>query len=268
MTRLGIIGLGAMGLALTERLRAGGLSVSGYDIKESAKPPFEEAGGQWAESLEALCGTTDTVLVLVQSAAQVETVLTELGAACSRPTLCLAGATIEPEVLIGLAKQLPDNLTLLDTPMAGGVEAARTGELVFFVGGSSDDYDRVRDVLDVISQKAPLVGGLGTGQVVKTVNSMMLHAARAGAIEAMNVLEAWASANQVDLASARDGMSSTTGDNWTLRNWDYLKHYTGPRWTVKDLDIAITLADQLSIDVPVAGYLREHFAEDVQTIKH
>lgn len=266
MTRIGIVGLGTMGLAITGRLRQHGITVSGYDVDTAAQEPFVARGGAWAGTLGELCAETDTVLVLVQSAAQVRAILSEIAQSMSGPVLCLIGATVQPSDVTDLAASAPPGLRLLDAPMAGAVQAAESGQLVFFIGGDAADHASITDVLDVIAAGAPLVGDLGTGQLVKAVNSLMLHAARAGVDEAMELLDAWAQHHRVDTDASTRAMTATTGDSWALRNRAFVQRYRGPKWTVKDLDIALHLADALGLEAPVATYLRDHFAADVGSV--
>ena len=102
---VGIIGLGLMGTALSERLIAAGAPVVGFDIEASSCDKLQASGGMAATSVRDLAGRTWTILVAVYNGPQVEALFAEIesGAGSARPTLVCA-TTCTPDEIIRLAR--------------------------------------------------------------------------------------------------------------------------------------------------------------------
>ena len=76
---------------------------------------------------------------------------------------------------------------MVDSPVSGGTIAADAGTLTFMVGGSADDFKRASTFLQCMGKKIVHCGALGSGQIAKVCNNMVLAISMIGVSEAMNV---------------------------------------------------------------------------------
>ncbi len=171
-TRVGVIGLGAMGGAVAERLVSSGFTTSVYDTDEAAVNRIVAHG--------ALPGTKTSVArcdVLLTSLPSDRNVLEAVIGSDALSTL--SGGT-----LIELSTILPDTMKelaaharkadvhIVDSPVSGGPNEARAGTLVLLVGAEDADVERARPVLDAIGT-IERVGSVGQGKAMKLVNNTM-----------------------------------------------------------------------------------------------
>ena len=146
----------------------------------------------------------------------------------------------------------------LDAPVSGGDLGAKNGTLTVMVGGDEEIFDEIKAVIDVFSGKVNLQGGPGAGQHTKMANQIMI----AGTMTGMTELLVYAKAAKLDVEKVLDTVGGGSAANWSLTNYaprilkqDYsagffVKHF------VKDLNIALTEADKMGIDLPATKEAR------------
>ena len=82
-------------------------------------------------------------------------------------------STISPAITREVGRRLSERgIAMLDTPVSGGVAAAKTASLTFFVGGEKTVFERVRPLLETMGKTIFYMGPLGTGQVTKLANQI------------------------------------------------------------------------------------------------
>ncbi len=194
MTRYGWLGLGAMGEPMMRVAARAGLEIVGFDVNP-AKRGMTEPNFTFVESAAAAATGADVLVVMVTSAAQVESVLFGDDAAAdslSSGAVVLIMSTVGPGAIVDWAARLePRGVTVVDAPVSGGVSRAVTGDLLVMVGGDEFAVARVRPMFDAVATVAPLVGpNVGDGQRIKLVNQVLcgIHIAAAG--EALAFAEA------------------------------------------------------------------------------
>jgi 3-hydroxyisobutyrate dehydrogenase/putative dehydrogenase len=189
--RVGWIGLGAMGSPMAARLGEEGHQVVGYDIDPSRADPLTAVAGSIAEAV----ADAEAVVVMVATSDQGEAVLFDpAGAADALPdgAVVVVTATVGPDAVTGWAERLAaTGIRLVDAPVSGGVERARTGRLLVLASGASNDLRAVEPVLRALGGDFEPVGGKpGDGQKVKLVNQLLCGVHIAAAAEALGFAEA------------------------------------------------------------------------------
>lgn len=177
--RLGVIGLGAMGLPMASHLLAahGALTVH----SRTPKPELERAGARWAATPRELAEHSDTVLVMLPDLPQLEPMLTGPDSLLASGTslLLMIGSTCSPVALRDLAARLSTEsdgrVRVLDCPVSGGDTGARSGNLSIMAGGTDEDADRAARLLAPCGTLRHL-GPLGAGEVTKACNQMIVGA--------------------------------------------------------------------------------------------
>jgi 3-hydroxyisobutyrate dehydrogenase-like beta-hydroxyacid dehydrogenase len=175
--RVGFLGLGQMGTAHALRLRSQGVPLTVYDRTIAHSAALARAGAKVAPTVSALAGVTDVVFVSVSDAHAVRDVLfgrRGLVRNLRQGRLVVNLTTVAPEEARALAKRVEhENARYLEATVGGNVEAARTGEVVFFLGGETSDYDRVAPVLARMGRPLPLMGPVGAGSSMKLVHDLL-----------------------------------------------------------------------------------------------
>ncbi|TFH71325.1 NAD(P)-dependent oxidoreductase [Cellulomonas sp. HD19AZ1] len=186
--RVAVLGLGAMGLPMATTL-ARTFTTVGYDVAPERVTLAVEAGATAAASVAEACAGTDVVVVGVRDGAQLDAlVLGEGGVADS----LAAGAVVVITSTVGEAavRSVADALAArgihtVDAPVSGGPVRAGQGDLLIMVGADDAALAAAQGVLDALASSLTVVGGIGAGQQLKTVNQLLCGIHTAAASEAL-----------------------------------------------------------------------------------
>lgn len=146
ISKVGFVGLGAMGAGMATSLVKAGFDVWGYDVYEPSIQKFVAVGGKAraAVSPAEAAGGAEVLVLMVQTAAQAEDVLFGAGAAAKAlpdGSVVILNSTVSPSAVRDLSTRLSSlekNIKLIDAPVSGGVARAAKGELT--VLGTSTSY--------------------------------------------------------------------------------------------------------------------------------
>jgi 3-hydroxyisobutyrate dehydrogenase-like beta-hydroxyacid dehydrogenase len=184
---LGFIGLGNIGGPLCANLVADGHELVVHDVDPDRMEALGALGAEPAATPEAVGATADCTFLSLPSPAVMESVARRW----------LEGAGGSGKVLVDLSTNAPATVRrvgevlagagcrLVEAPLTGGAVGARTRKLVFIVGGDDDDVARVRPLLDSLGRATVHLGGLGSGNVGKLVNSLVAFATQWVSLEGM-----------------------------------------------------------------------------------
>jgi 3-hydroxyisobutyrate dehydrogenase len=194
MTRVGWIGLGAMGRPMVGVAAAAGLGVKAFDVNPRQLDNIEQPGPAASSQEDAVQGA-DAVVIMVATPAQGEEVLFgERGIASSLQAgaVVVIMSTVGPQSVMRWAELLgARGIDLVDAPVSGGVTRAGTGELLTMVGGADTAVAKAREVLDAVSGSVIQIGpNPGDGQRMKLVNQLLCGVHIAVAAEALGFAEA------------------------------------------------------------------------------
>jgi 3-hydroxyisobutyrate dehydrogenase/2-hydroxy-3-oxopropionate reductase len=176
MTRIAVVGLGAMGARIAQRLLDAGHALTVYNRTPAKAQPLEAAGAIRAETPAEAARGAELVLSMVSSPAALEAVTDGpdgLAAGLGGAAL-IDMSTVGPDAVRRLAQALPDGSPLLDAPVLGSTGEAEQGTLQIFVGGPVEVAQRWMPVLSALGTPWH-VGDLGAGAAAKLVaNSTLL----------------------------------------------------------------------------------------------
>lgn len=186
--RVAVLGLGAMGLPMATTL-ARTFTTVGYDVAPERVTLAVEAGADAATSVAEACAGTDVVVVGVRDGAQLDALV--LGAGGVADSLA-AGAVVVVTSTVGEAavRSVADALAArgihtVDAPVSGGPVRAGQGDLLIMVGADDTALAAAQGVLDALASSLTVVGGIGAGQQLKTVNQLLCGIHTAAASEAL-----------------------------------------------------------------------------------
>jgi 3-hydroxyisobutyrate dehydrogenase-like beta-hydroxyacid dehydrogenase len=249
---VGLIGAGRMGLPIIGHLVRNGFSVPVHDLDQAKRAAVEAKGAQWAQSAKELAERADFVLICVGYDREVKDLLGSGGAlAAARPgTVIAILSTIHPRTVQELAGQLqPRGVEVIDSTVCRGSWAADEGTLLSFVGGSADVVARVTPVLRAYSSDVVHTGPVGTAQVAKAVNNLILWACLVADHEGLALAQRYG----VDIEALRRALLTSSSANHALENWGNQTM----AWAQDDMAIVAEMADDCGISLPQAGVVRE-----------
>jgi len=193
---VGMIGLGLMGTALTERLLEAGYAVWVHNRTREKAAALVARGAQWADNPLAVC---DRVLISLYTTDTVEEVLGQLDGGLRPGQILIDTTTGEPEQTVRLGARLAvRGVHYLDAPISGSSEQTRRGEATAIVGGPQEAFAACRDLFDCCAQKAIYAGPCGSGSRMKLVSNLVLGLNRAELAEGL----VFAQTQGIDLEAA------------------------------------------------------------------
>ncbi len=264
--KVGVIGLGTMGLGAAQNLLRAGHETWGCELRDSARAAFAAEGGHTVSRAADLPPDLEALVLFVVNAQQVEQVLFSVSGGIDRlapGTVVVCCVTMAPEAVRALeAKLAPRGLLLLDAPVSGGQVAARAGTMTIMASGSDAAFARAEPVLEAIGGKVWRLGeAIGVGSTVKMVNQLLAGVHIAAAAEAMALgIRAGA-----DPQTLYDVITTSAGNSWMFQN--RVPHIlTGDDTPlsavnifVKDLGIVLDQARSLTFPLPLAAAAHQLF---------
>jgi 3-hydroxyisobutyrate dehydrogenase len=180
--RIGWIGLGNMGIPMSQQLIKAGYPVTVYNRSKEKEASLKAAGAAIASSPNELIQQTDIVFIMVSNDEAISEIFngdTGLLSAKAAGKIIINMSTVSP----GISKQMAalcrdqDN-DYLDAPISGSVKQAEEGQLVIMVGGEANTFEQAKPILEKLGKLALLVGGNGAGNTAKlAINTLLgLHA--------------------------------------------------------------------------------------------
>jgi 3-hydroxyisobutyrate dehydrogenase-like beta-hydroxyacid dehydrogenase len=177
-SKLGFIGVGAMGLRIAGRLLKHGFQVAVFDRDPAKAKALIESGGTVARSIAELASGADVVLSSLTNGEAVHSVYTGPGGVLEniRPgSLIIELSTVSPETsreLYGLGSKR--GVSVLDVPVSGSTPAAEQGLLTLLGGGDEDSFNSAKAIFTAIGRQHFYVGPSGSGSTMKLVVNTLL----------------------------------------------------------------------------------------------
>jgi 3-hydroxyisobutyrate dehydrogenase-like beta-hydroxyacid dehydrogenase len=219
ISRVGFIGLGAMGEPMAGAVRRAGFEVAASVYRRrDALERLRENGITEASDGSSLAAGSDAVILCVPDAPQVEEALFGARGVAegARPGLLVIDmSTISPVASRRFAERLAErSAEFVDAPVSGGPARAREGTLTIMAGGSSDAFARAEPLLRAMGTPHHL-GPVGMGETVKLVNQIIIANVMIANVEGL----VFAQRAGADLDAVRNVLASATASNYLLAQW-------------------------------------------------
>jgi 3-hydroxyisobutyrate dehydrogenase len=259
MTRVGFVGLGTMGVAMAANVARAGFPLTVWNRTPGRAGPLVEHGATEAGSPADVAAASDVVVICVSDTPHVADVLfgpggIAIGAAPG--TLVVDCSTISPAATRSFAGRLAaSGVGIVDAPVTGGSEGAQKGTLSILVGGLPEDVERARPILEVMGTTITHFGPVGSGQVAKAANQVILAGTYLAVAEGL-VLAMKAGLDPDQVVAA---LSGGAAQSWVLANRSgrmIANDYPlGFRIALhrKDLGIVLDLAREVGAALPVSA---------------
>jgi 2-hydroxy-3-oxopropionate reductase len=257
--KIGFIGLGVMGRPMAQNLMEAGYELVLYNRTLEKAEEIAGDGSTVAESPREAAESCDLIVLMLPDSPQVEEVVEgEDGVleGLKEGALIVDMSTISPVVTRELAEKLEERgATMLDAPVSGGEPGAQQGTLAIMVGGSEEDFERARPLLEVMGDTITHVGPTGAGQTAKAANQIVVAVTLEGISEAL-VLASKAGVAPGKILEAISG--GLAGSNvMEAKKENFLEHDFEPGFRVdlhhKDLGIALATGREYGVSLPVTA---------------
>jgi 3-hydroxyisobutyrate dehydrogenase len=262
MNRIGVVGLGNMGLGMAASLVRAGFQVTGFDISPTRREPAEAAGVAVLPAVTDLLQTADALVFSLPYARDVEAVVTADGGLLTRTdrkVVVIDTSTSDPATTRRLATRLAAaGHALLDAPVSGGPSGAADGTLTMMIGGTDEDVSAAKPLLDALSSRAIHVGPSGAGNIAKLVNNLLVAAHLVTTGEAMRLsqaagLSAEDALKVVNSATGRSAISEIMFPRWILPGTFDSGFSAG--LMRKDVRLALDMAAAAGVDFPLSTHV-------------
>jgi 3-hydroxyisobutyrate dehydrogenase/2-hydroxy-3-oxopropionate reductase len=251
--RVGIVGVGRMGLAMLKHLIKQGYQVTACDIDDKQLAKARDAGGAAVATPAEVARAADFVIVAVGYDEEVRQVVLEVDgllANLAPGSIIAVSSTAKPDTVKALDEQAKAHgVAILDAPICRGRFAADDGTLLALVGGKPDVVERGRAIYRCFCSDYAHLGEVGHGQVGKTMNNLLLWINAVGLIEAGRL----AQTTGIDLVKLRAALLISSGASDALKEWDMVSF----TWALKDMQIVADLADKAGLSLPITGAIKE-----------
>jgi 3-hydroxyisobutyrate dehydrogenase-like beta-hydroxyacid dehydrogenase len=263
---VGLVGCGRMGRALARHLLAAGTDVLAVDPDPAALEQVVGWGASPLPDAATLARDSDLVLVVVVDDDQVVEAVTGADGilAGARPgTIVAVCASVRPDTCRDLAGSAREKgVHLIDVALVRGERGAEEGHLALMCGGPEEVLDACRPTFSAFAADVCHLGEVGSGQVAKVANNILLWACITADVEALRLGRALG----VEPKRLRDALAIGSGANRPLAEWG--NHRL--RWPHKDLKVARELAGGSGTEVPLVDSLpaliRELSVEDLKDL--
>ena len=247
---VGVIGAGRMGTPIIGHLVKQGFSTCASDLNPERESAVKALGAAWVPDNAQLAAQSDVLLVCVGFDAEVRALFDEGGPLRSAKAGSIVAilSTVRPETVQQLAA-LPSGLFVVDSTVCRGGMAADTGTLLSFVGGAADVVARLTPVLRAYSSDVVHTGGVGTAQVAKAANNLILWACLVADHEALALAQHYG----MDIEVLRSALMMSSADNHALEVWGK----QSMAWAEDDMVIVGQMAAKAGLSLPQAGLNRE-----------
>ena len=249
---VGVVGAGRMGQPIIGHLARKGFAVQVYDTDAGKRDAVEKRGGRWAADLQALAGASDAILICVGYDRELRELLSGDGLLkhARRGTIIAILSTVLPATVRELAEPAGKRgISVVDSTVCRGGWAADEGTLLSFVGGDAEAVAHLRPVLAAYSSDIVHTGDVGTAQVAKAVNNMIMWSCLVADHEALALAHRYG----LDVEMMREALLTTHSSNGALENWGKQTM----AWADDDMEIVAAMAKDCGLPLRQAAVVQE-----------
>ena len=211
---IGFIGLGIMGKPMAKNLLKAGYDLVVYDRNESVIAELVECGAKGACCNKELAAQSDVIITMVPNSPHVRAaVLGKDGVVeGAKPgTVLIDMSSIDPTESRAISAELEKyGMEMLDAPVSGGEPKAIDGTLSVMVGGKKEVFDKYYDLLMAMAGSVVYVGEIGSGNVAKLANQMVVAINIAAVSEALTFAKKAGTDPELVYQAIRGGLAGST----------------------------------------------------------
>lgn len=254
--KVGVIGLGKMGLPIAGHLVRAGHQVTAFDLDAGARERAAALGAEVRERVRDVAEASDATIVIVGSEQAADEVCADGDEGLLVPgKVVIMCSTVTPEAIKAIAERAAAvGVEVLDAPMARGEPAAEDGTLLIMGAGRREVFDEWKPVLGAFGSDVVHLGEAGAGQLAKSINNYLLWAAIVATYEGMRL----GLASGVDMDALREALSMSSGASYAVHTWQMGRDMP---WAEKDMKIVLETFEAAGVQAPLSAAVRDGITE-------
>lgn len=261
--KIGFIGLGIMGRPMAKNLIKAGHELTVFDFNKEAVADLISCGAAAAESNKDLASKVDVVITMVPNSPQVRAaVLGKDGVVegAKEGLVLIDMSSIDPTESKKIGAELAEHgIEMLDCPVSGGEPKAIDGTISVMCGGKKELFDKYYDMLMAMAGSVVYVGDLGSGNVAKLANQMIVAINIAAVSEALTFAKKAGTDPELVYQAIRGGLAGSTVMDAKAPMMLAGNYKPGFRIElhIKDLNNALNAAHAISSPAPLTAEMME-----------
>lgn len=279
--KIAFIGMGTMGAPMALNILNAGYSLVVHNRTRSKEEPLGKAGATRADSPKNAADGSRIIITCLSDTPDVEQViLGDQGVihGAAPEAIVVDMSTISPISTRRIGKALAEKkIKMVDAPVSGGSEGARKGTLSIMAGGEESDFQAVLPVLKAMGKTIRRIGPLGSGQLTKAINQIIIAGTYWSVAEGM----ALGIKAGLDMEKVLEALGGGAAASWILtnRSSNMINNAYPLGFRIKlhrkDLNIALEVARELGVVLPFGAYIeqietslitRGHGDEDISAV--
>lgn len=261
--KIGFIGLGIMGKPMSKNLIKAGYELVVNNKETSSMDELAELGAQKAQTAAEVAAQCQVIITMLPNSPHVRQVcLGENGIIeTAKPgTIVIDMSSIDPVESKAIGAELAKkDIRMLDAPVSGGEPKAIDGTLSVMVGGAKEDFDKYYDLLMAMAGSVVYVGELGSGNIAKLANQIIVAVNIAAVSEALTMATKSGADPELVYQAIRGGLAGSTVMD--AKAPMMMAHDFKPGFRIelhiKDLNNALNAAHAVSAPVPFTSQVME-----------
>ena len=266
MAKVGLIGVGNMGMGMSRNILKAGHELIAYDVRPEPLETLVKEGARAAVSPREVGIAADNIFIMVLNVEQVKAALLGedgLLAGLKPGSTVICTATIGRSQVIEVAELVTaKGIHIVDAPVSGGAPGAAAGTLTMMVSAPKETFEASKPVLEAVGRDIYHVGEeAGMGQTVKSALAVLIGTTYAGIFEALTL----AVKAGVKPEMLRDVVSTSVVGNFLFRDTTeniLTRNFKGQSnigTMYKDLSLAKNMANDCGVPLFAASAAFELF---------
>ena len=268
MKKIGFIGIGLMGLPMAKNILKSGYKLIAFNRSPNKADLLKEFGAEIAKSLGELVNNSDVIITMLTDDKAVDEVMNNQNFVENLKSgkILIDMSSVKPITAKKHANSLKlKDINYLDAPVSGGTIGAEEATLAIMIGGDQNVFNEVKDLLKTMGNPT-LVGPVGSGQVSKLANQIIVGLTIGAVAEAVTLCEK-AGADPIKMISALSGgwadskVLQTHGKRMINRDFSP-KGKTSTH--LKDMNNILECANNFNTHLPISNLVKEMYKNLVE----
>ena len=263
MIKIGFIGTGLMGLPMAKNILKAGYNLKAFNRSQNKAAPLKDQGAEISSSIKEAVSDSDVVITMLTDDNAVDEIMSssDFLEGLKSEAIVIDMSSVKPSTATNHGNNLKSkNINYLDAPVSGGTIGAEEASLAIMVGGEQDVFNRASEILKTMGNPT-LVGPVGSGQVSKLANQIIVGLTIGAVAEAVTLCEK-AGADPVKMISALSGgwadskILQTHGKRMIEKDFSP-KGKTSTH--LKDMNNILDCANNFNTHLPISNLVKEMY---------
>ena len=263
MIKIGFIGTGLMGLPMAKNILKAGYNLKAFNRSQNKAAPLKDQGAEISSSIKEAVSDSDVVITMLTDDTAVDEIMgsSDFLGSLKSEAIVIDMSSVKPSTATNHGNNLKSkNINYLDAPVSGGTIGAEEASLAIMVGGEQDVFNRASEILKTMGNPT-LVGPVGSGQVSKLANQIIVGLTIGAVAEAVTLCEK-AGADPVKMISALSGgwadskILQTHGKRMIEKDFSP-KGKTSTH--LKDMNNILDCANNFNTHLPISNLVKEMY---------